>query len=158
MLRLPRRLSKNIPNFAGDVMTEMIALGPFQVDLNHGRLLRDGVERDLRPQAFRALKVLMQSRGEMVDYGQLAHKAWDVHVSKHTVASTINELKHALEEYGCWITCRPKVGYRLEMHSSDDLIRRGWHFRNQYTRLGFENALRCFHQATDEDYSDFSRL
>jgi DNA-binding winged helix-turn-helix (wHTH) protein/tetratricopeptide (TPR) repeat protein len=136
-------------------MTEMIALGPFQVDVDHGRLLRDGVERNLRPQAFRALKVLIQSYGEMVDYGQLARKAWDVNVSRHTVASTINEIKHVLEEYGCWITCRPKVGYRLEIHRSDDLIRRGWHFRNQYTRIGFENALRCFHQATDEDWGDF---
>ena len=88
-------------------MAEMIAVGPFQVDLDHGRLLRDGVERDLRPQAFRALKVLIQSYGELVEYGQLTRQAWDVNVSRHTVASTINELKHVLEEYGCWITCRP---------------------------------------------------
>jgi len=158
MVKSPRRLSKNDPISQEDVMPEMdreIALGPFRVDLAHSRLLRDGVERDLRPQAFRALKVLIQSRGEMVDYGQMMREAWDVHVSKHTVATTISEIKSALEEYGYWITCRPKVGYRLEIPKSDDLMRRGWHFWNQYTRLGFENALSCFRQAAENDASDF---
>ena len=139
-------------------MPDSIALVPFQIDLAHDRLFRDGIERKLRPQAFRALRVLSQNRGELVEYDQLIREAWDVHVSKHTVATTINELKHILDEYGSWIACRPKAGYRLDLHRSDYLIRRGWHFRNQYTRLGFENALRCFHQAAEEDGSDFRPL
>src|SRR5579864_160782 len=97
-------------------MPDKVAIGPFEVDLVHGRLLRDGIERELRPQAWRALKVLVQSQGELVAYDHLIREAWDVHVSKHTVASTINEIKRVLEEYGSWIICRPKVGYRLELH------------------------------------------
>ncbi|HTA44322.1 MAG TPA: winged helix-turn-helix domain-containing protein [Bryobacteraceae bacterium] len=136
-------------------MPDKVAIGPFQVDLVRGRLLRDGIEREIRPQAWRALKVLVQSQGELVEYNHLIREAWDVHVSKHTVASTINEIKRVLEEYGSWIICRPKAGYRLELHRSDDLIRRGWHYRNQYTRLGFENALCCFRKAAADDSFDF---
>ncbi len=130
-------------------------MGPFRVDLAQGRLLKDGIAKDLRPQAFRALKVLIQSQGRMVDYDQMIREAWNVHVSKHTVATTINEIKNVLGEYASWITCRPKIGYRLEVPKSDDLMRRGWHFWNQYTKLGFENALCCFHEAAENNPSDF---
>ena len=136
-------------------MPDKVAIGPFEMDLVHGRLLRDGIEQEVRPQAWRALKVLAQSQGELVEYDQLIREAWDVHVSKHTVASTINEIKRVLAEYGSWIVCRPKAGYRLELHRSDELIRRGSHYRNQYTRLGFENALRCFQEAAKDDSLDF---
>jgi DNA-binding winged helix-turn-helix (wHTH) protein len=132
-----------------------VTLGAFRLDLAHGRLIRDGVVRDLRPQAFRALKVLIRYRGHLVDYPQMIHEAWDVHVSKHTVATTINELKSILEEYGSWITCRAKVGYCLEIPASNDLMRQGWHYWNQYTRTGFESALRYFQEAAQLNPTDF---
>ena len=118
-------------------------------------MLRNGVALDLRPQAFRVLKVLLERRGHLVDYEQMIRAAWDVNVSRHTVATTVNEVKNALEECGSWIVCRPKFGYSLEVPKSGDLLRRGWHFWNQYTRAGFENALNCFEQAATEDPSDF---
>jgi DNA-binding winged helix-turn-helix (wHTH) protein/tetratricopeptide (TPR) repeat protein len=140
-------------------LDEPIALGPFRVDLATTRLLRDGVELDLRPQAFRALKVLIQNPGRLVDYQQMIRDAWDgVHVSKHTVAVTIGEIKHILGEYGTWIYCQPRFGYRLEIPQSEILIRRGWHYWNQYNRLGYENALRCFQKAEEEDGADFRAL
>jgi DNA-binding winged helix-turn-helix (wHTH) protein/Flp pilus assembly protein TadD len=132
-----------------------IALGPFRVDLAGIRLLRDGVPLELRPQAFRALEVLIRNHGRLVDYGQMIREAWGVQVSKHTVATTVNEVKSVLGDYGSWITCQPKFGYRLTMRHSEDLLRRGWHFSNQYTRVGFENALQCFQQAAENDSSDF---
>ena len=52
-----------------------IALGPFRVDLADTRLLRDGVALDLRPQAFRALEVLIRNHGRLVDYGQMIREA-----------------------------------------------------------------------------------
>ena len=78
-----------------------------------------------------------------------------MHVSKHTVAVTVGEIKNVLEEYGSWISCQPRFGYRLEIPKSEDLIRRGWHFWNQYTKAGFDNALRCFEQAAAHDSADF---
>jgi tetratricopeptide (TPR) repeat protein len=41
------------------------------------------------------------------------------------------------------------------MRQSEDLLRRGWYFCNQHTRVGFENGLQCFQQAAENDGSDF---
>jgi DNA-binding winged helix-turn-helix (wHTH) protein len=132
-----------------------IALGPFRVDLTYTRVLREGIELDLRPQVCRVFKVLIQNQGRLVGYERIIRDAWDVHVSLHTVATTVNELKKGLEEYGDWIVCRPRLGYSLEMPKSEEVIRRGWQFWNQYTRAGFENALKCFQQAAENDAGDF---
>ena len=137
-----------------DVETEL-ALGPFRVDLAGSRLLRDGVRLELRPQAFRALVVLLRNHGKLVDYEHMIREAWGVQVSKHTVATTVNEIKNVLGEYGSWITCQPKAGYRLTVRKSEELLRKGWHFWNLHTRMGFENALRCFQQSAENDSSDF---
>jgi len=128
-----------------------ITFGPFQVDLTDTRVLRDGVELDLRPQVFRVFKVLIQNHGRLVEYAKIMLEAWDTHVSRHTVASTVNELKNILEEHGDWIVCRPKLGYLLEIPKSEDVIRRGWLFWSQNTPAGYENALKCFHQAAESN-------
>jgi DNA-binding winged helix-turn-helix (wHTH) protein/tetratricopeptide (TPR) repeat protein len=135
---------------------EPIALGPYRISLATTRVLRDGVDLELRPRAFRALKVLIQNPGRLVDYEQMIREAWDgVQVSHHTVTVTVGEIKNMLRECGSWIVCRPKFGYTLQVPKSDDFIRRGWHFWSQYTRAGFEHALHCFHQAADVDSADF---
>src|ERR1700722_6043818 len=135
---------------------EPIALGSFRGNLATPRVLRDGVELELRPRDFRALRVLIQNPGRLVDYEQLIREAWDgTHVSNHTVAVTIGEIKHVLGEYGGWINCQPKFGYRLEIPQSEVLIRRGWHFWNQYTQRGYDHALRCFQEAAGQDSADF---
>lgn len=137
-------------------LEESINLGPFRVNLASTRLHRDGVELELRPRAFRALRVLVQNPGRLVDYEQMIREAWDgVHVSKHTVAVTIGEIKQVLAEYGSWIHCQPKFGYRLEIPQSEVLIRKAWHYWNQYSQPGFENALRCFEEAASLDSADF---
>jgi DNA-binding winged helix-turn-helix (wHTH) protein len=137
-------------------LQEPISLGPFRVDLAATRLLRNGAELQLRPRAFRALSALIQNQGRLVDYKQMIREAWDgIQVSHHTITVTIAEIKDVLGEYGGWITCRPKFGYCLEVPGSEELIRLGWHYWNQYTRHGFENALRCFEQAAELDGADF---
>jgi DNA-binding winged helix-turn-helix (wHTH) protein len=135
---------------------EPVALGPFTVDLATARLRRNGACIELRPQAFRVLKVLLQNPAHLVDFNQMIRDAWDGDlVSRHTVAVTVNEIKSALGEYGDWITCRPKLGYCLEIPESEQLIRVGWHFRNQFSPAGFVNALNCFAQAAQKDSADF---
>lgn len=133
-----------------------VSFGPFRISLAVTRLYRDGVEIQLRPRAFRALTVLVQNPGRLVEYEQLIREAWDgVHVSKHTVAVTIGEIKQLLGEYASWIQCQPKFGYRLEIPQSEVLIRRGWHYWNQYNPAGYQNALRCFQEAAQLDSADF---
>jgi len=127
---------------------EEVEVGPFLVDLTTGRILRDGIELGLRPQAFRVFKTLIQNRGQYVDHEHMIVEAWDgTVVSRHTVDVTVAELKKTLQEFGWWITHRPKLGYRLDVPKSDDLIRKGWHFWNQRTREGFEKALESFQVA-----------
>jgi len=134
---------------------ERMAFGPFCLDAASARLSRDGAALDLRPQAFQALKTLLDPSGRHVDYHQMIHEAWDGNlVSRHTVAVTVGEVKKVLREYGSWISYRPRLGYRLEVPRSDELIRKGWHFWNRRTREGFEKALDCFQEAAREDSAD----
>lgn len=131
-------------------------VGPFLIDLASGRLLRDGIELGLRPQACRVFKTLIQNRGQYVDYDRMIAEAWaGTVVSRHTVDVTVGEVKKVLREFGSWITHRPKVGYRLEVPKSEDLVRKGWHFWNRRTREGFDKALNSFQEAALEDGTDF---
>jgi tetratricopeptide (TPR) repeat protein len=130
---------------------EPLAIGPFTVDLLTARVYRDGCELRLRPQVFQVLRFLIQNSGRLVDYEEMLQAAWGGtrRVSKHTVAVTVGELKDVLKEYASWITIRPGYGYSLEIPESEHLMRVGRHFRNQSTRSGFDNALRCFEQVTE---------
>jgi tetratricopeptide (TPR) repeat protein len=133
-----------------------IAFGPFCLDTEAPRLLRDGVELELRPQALHALRTLVQNSGRCVDYTDMIGEAWHgICVSRHTVAVTVGEVKKALKEYGSWISYHPKLGYRLDVPQSEDLIRSGWHFWQRHTREGFEKALCCFEQAAHQSGNEF---
>jgi tetratricopeptide (TPR) repeat protein len=133
-----------------------VALGPFFVDMVSTRLVRDGTAVELRPQAFSALRTLMQHSGQFVNYEDMLREAWDgVRVSRHTVAVTVGEVKKVLQEGGCHIHYRPKLGYRLEVRRAESLIRTGWHFWIRQTREGLDKALDCFQRAALEDGSDF---
>ena len=128
-----------------------ITIGPFTLDTISGRMLRDGAEIRLRPQALQALEVLLRNTGRPVSYEQMIAEAWKgTHVSKHTVDVTVGEVKKTLGEYGRWITHRPKAGYRLEVPTSEELVRKGWHFWNRRTREGAERAIECFEHAAAE--------
>jgi tetratricopeptide (TPR) repeat protein len=135
---------------------EQITFGPFRLETITTTLLRDGHELELRPQAFHALRALIHNRGRYVGYAQMINQAWDGNlVSKHTVAVTIGEVKKTLGEFGFWISYRPKLGYRLDVPHSDDLVKQGWHFWSRRTREGIEKALDCFQQSAIENPSDF---
>jgi DNA-binding winged helix-turn-helix (wHTH) protein len=127
---------------------DQLSFGPFCLDLRTCRVWREGADLGLRPQAFAALRVLIQKIGMHVSYDELIQEAWDGNiVSRHTVATTIGAIRKALDEYGAWITYRPRLGYRLEVPATRDLIRTGWHHWNRRTREGIEMASQCFEQA-----------
>ena len=133
-----------------------LAFGPFRMDLESARLLRGGSALDLRPQGFNALRALIQNYGRHVDYEQMIQQAWGgAVVSRHTVAVTVGEAKKVLGEYGSWIQYRPKLGYSLEIPAAEDLIRKGQHFAQRFTRDGFEKALDCFREAAGASSADF---
>jgi tetratricopeptide (TPR) repeat protein len=68
---------------------------------------------------------------------------------------TVAEVRKSLGEFGRWVTHRAKEGYSLDVPSSEELIRRGWHFWSRRTREGAERAIQCFQQAADECPGDF---
>jgi tetratricopeptide (TPR) repeat protein len=138
---------------------EQLNFGPFRLEFATGRLFRDGIEIELRRQAFQALRVLLDHSGRNVCYEQMILEAWEgTLVSRHTVAVTVGEARKALDEYGAWITYRPKLGYRLEAPKSEDLMRKGWHFHSRCTREGFEKAIDCFQRAAIRDNFDWRPL
>src|SRR5665213_2122897 len=135
---------------------DQVEFGPFSVDLVEHRLRRGTSELALRPKAIRALNVLILNTGRYVNHEQMIREAWDgISVSPNTVAVTIAEVKKVLQEYGSWIRCRPKVGYRLEVPRAEELIQKGWHLLERRTREGLEKAVACFEQAAQEDGTDF---
>ncbi len=137
-------------------MGEQITFGPFCLDVGANRLTRDGAPLELRPQAVHALRALLQHTSRYLDYPQMIREAWHGNVvSRHTVAVTVGEVKKALGEHGHWIAYRPKLGYRLDVPQSDDLIRKGWHFWNRQSQEGLEKALCCFERAAAYDAADF---
>jgi DNA-binding winged helix-turn-helix (wHTH) protein/Flp pilus assembly protein TadD len=144
-----RQVRTDAPNAAE------VTVGPFVVDLAGARLFCEGAEIKLRPRAFHVLRVLLQNNGRSLGYEQLMADAWEgTFVSRHTVDVTVREVKKTLGQYGTWITHRPKVGYSLELPTSDEHIRRGMHFWNRRTREGFERAIECFTAASHECSAD----
>ena len=132
------------------------AFGPFAFEMSEMRLLRDGAEIRLRPQARRVLRALVQHRGHTVGYEQMMAEAWEgTFVSRHTVDVTVAEVRKSLGEFGRWITHRTKEGYSLDVPSSEESIRRGWHFWSRRTREGAERAIECFRQAAEDCPGDF---
>ena len=130
--------------------------GPFVFESSGARLSRDNAEVRLRPQALQALRVLLQHRGRPIGYEQMITEAWHgTFVSRHTVDVTVGEVKKVLGEYGRWIVHRPKMGYSLEVPTSDELVRKGWHFASRRTKEGAERAIECFQQATVQCPGDF---
>ena len=52
-----------------------ITFGPFTIDLAASRLLRNGVELRMRPQAFHVLRTLAAHGGRVIDCDQLIREA-----------------------------------------------------------------------------------
>ena len=140
-------------------MSEPVTFGPFRLEPADSRLERDGVRVELRRQAISALAVLLRHTGHFVDYDTMIREGWGgAVVSRHTVAVTIGEVKRALGEIGHWIAYRPRLGYRLEVPRSEDLIRQANHFWGRMNREGLEKALLYFRQASEQDSSDARAL
>ena len=96
-----------------------IAFGPFALDSSATRLLRDGVDVKLRPQALQALRVLLRHGGQTIRYEQMIAEAWQgTVVSRHTVDVTVGEVRKSMQEYGSWIVNRPKDRKSTRLNSS----------------------------------------
>ncbi len=91
--------------------------GPFVLDPDQRRLLRDGVAIPLTPKAFDALVLLVERRGSLVDKSEFMQALWpDTFVEDVTLARNISSIRKALgddAESATFIETVPKSGYRF---------------------------------------------
>ena len=133
----------------------VITFGPFLLDLDAGRLMRDGREVKLRRQAVRMLGVLASRTGQPITHEQLIAAAWPgVHIVRHTVDVTVSDTRKALGDCGRWIS-KQKGQYRLLVPQSDALIQLGRHLSAHNTSESIRQGLDRFVQAAAESPFDY---
>src|SRR5258708_20169242 len=83
----------------GEISVDRLAFGPFHLDLTNSRVMRDGLDLALRPQAFHVLRLLLKRSGADVDYEDLIREAWGgTIVSRHTLATTAGPFPHTFSQ------------------------------------------------------------
>jgi len=91
--------------------------GPFRLDLNRHRLLRDGEVVPLSPKAIQTLTLLVQNAGKLLEREALMQAVWpDVTVEDANLTVAISQLRKALNHNGDaaeFIETIPRVGYRF---------------------------------------------
>ena len=137
---------------AGESSGHQIQFGPFCLDVNGSPVFQDGADLRLRRQAVRVLKALLGRPGQSMDYEKLLQQPrGTTFVSRHSVATTLSEMRKTLEECSSRIGYRLRFGYSLNIPRSDDQIRTGWHLSEPRTREELEKTLACFQHTAATD-------
>jgi len=93
------------------------AFGPFRLEPEQGRLLRDGLVVPLTPKIFATLLALVRHGGRLVDKEALMQELWpDAFVEEANLTFNVSVLRKALGESaqdGGYIETVPKRGYRF---------------------------------------------
>ncbi|MGA9774136.1 MAG: winged helix-turn-helix domain-containing protein [Blastocatellia bacterium] len=99
----------------------------FSVDATERRLLRDGKVLQLAPKAFDALLVLVESKGRVLERGEMIRRIWpDSDAGEANLAVMISSLRKLLGERpdgGLYIETVPKQGYRFAVSVTVESIR-----------------------------------
>ena len=98
-------------------MPNDLAFGPFILDRQNGRLLREGRPVAVSSKGLRLLEALLGSRGRVLAKTELIEAAWgDTAVEDSNLSVQIAALRKQLgptADGGDWITTVPRVGYRF---------------------------------------------
>ncbi len=98
-------------------MSTDLAFGPFILDRQRGRLLREGRPIAVSSKGFQLLEALLGSSGRVLTKTELMRAAWgDTAVEESNLSVQIAALRKQLGptvDGGDWITTVPRVGYRL---------------------------------------------
>ena len=91
--------------------------GPFRLDKEKRRLLRDGEPVHLSPKSAEALVVMVQNAGKLLEREELMRAVWaDTFVEDANLTVAISHLRRALGQKGEtaeYIETIPRVGYRF---------------------------------------------
>jgi TolB-like protein len=98
-------------------MSTDLAFGPFIIDRQRGRLLREGRPVAVSSKGLRLLEALLGSPGQVLTKTELMQAAWgDTAVEESNLSVQIAALRKQLgptADGGDWITTIPRVGYRF---------------------------------------------
>src|SRR5215813_752833 len=98
-------------------LTHFSEFGPFRLDKNKHRLLRDGEPVHLSPKALQALVVLVENAGKLLEREALIQAVWaDSFVEDANLTVAISHLRKTLGQNGEtaeYIETIPRVGYRF---------------------------------------------
>jgi len=91
--------------------------GPFQLDTNEHRLVRNGTEILLRLNAFETLCLLVENAGRLLKKEELLRQLWpDAIVEENNLNKSVSLLRKALGDDAngqSYIKTVPKLGYRF---------------------------------------------
>ena len=98
-------------------MSTDFTFGPFVLDRQRGRLLREGRPVAVSSKGLRLLEALLGSPGRVLTKNELMQAAWgDTVIEESNLSVQIAALRKQLgpiSEGGDWITTIPRVGYRF---------------------------------------------
>ena len=98
-------------------MPNDLTFGPFILDRQSGRLLRDGLPMAISSKGLKLLEALLASRGQVLTKDELMEAAWgDTVVEDNNLSVQIAALRKQLgptTDGGDWIITVPRVGYRF---------------------------------------------
>jgi pentatricopeptide repeat protein len=98
-------------------MSTQFAFGPFVLDTQRGRLLREGRPMAVSSKGLQLLQALLASPGQVLTKTELMHAAWaDATVEESNLSVQIAALRKQLgptPDGGDWIATAPRVGYRF---------------------------------------------
>ena len=96
--------------------SQLLTLGPFQLEKNSLQLFVRGEPVELTPTEFKLMMLFLQRPGTTQSRRDLLHEIWgyDDRCHTRTLDTHIKRLREKLEESASWIRTVRGVGYRLE--------------------------------------------
>src|SRR5437764_15402005 len=96
---------------------QLYEFGHFTLDMEEGRLLRNGQPVPLKPKVLETLLALVESSGHVIEKKELMQRLWpDSFVEEANLAVNISQLRKALgddDNVEQFIETAPKRGYRF---------------------------------------------
>lgn len=138
-----------------------VQFGPFEVDSNAGRLLKNGVPLKLREQPFQILLSLLDRPGELISRETLRKRLWGESTFvdfENGLNSAISRLRDALDDISTtptWIQTVPKRGYRfigpLPASAAATAYLKGHHVISPHSPEAMRKSLAYFEEAIQLD-------
>ena len=144
------------------------AFGPFRLEPDQGRLLRDGLVVPLTPKIFATLVTLARQHGQLVTKEALMQELWpDAFVEEANLTFNVSVLRKALGETadgGSYIETAPKRGYRFRVPVKEFQVEHEFRrlavlpFSNAGSQAGSDYFVQGMHEALISELAQIGGL